>query len=490
MSNRSPGSSGPVASPFSSVNPAINTNQQKPSRVVHAAAAVEACWRTSDDRIRAQQMHNKIANTFQQAVTVGLQVADKSKHNTQPTPMMQPQQQQAPCWQCVSDLAPAGVQQAQMHWNIHSGTTAAEPSQGIRDTQDDQHSTPVLNTAAKAVLLRCLQGLDGVNPAARKTLQQLISSMQIMDKTPTPDAAGAAAAPAAAAMGRASAPEGHVVANDGGRTSSLANIAGAAAQQPAEQQQQQQHVSPLLTADGEAAAAPPSLPQLQVQPSVGEDAVTTTANGFLQMKLLPQQHMGTSAAAAAATNHTLPAAGPPMTQQLAGPLLSMQASGGRSAVTNRSRVLAAELGVVRPGPAGSSLRLAGTICRSNSGTLVDSLLSEAARADAGLLTAGLPRSDSLPEALLSGPLPLAGVGSGSSGPAAAAGGGVGVGGVGAKVLSDSVRECLRDVTGLTSLNIMVSRQESWRKTQHLAAAGHFTMHVPGLHKPSSWQRCC
>jgi hypothetical protein len=72
-------------------------------------------------------------------------------------------------------------------------------------------------------------------------------------------------------------------------------------------------------------------------------------------------------------------------------------AGAPSLVTYKTKALAAAAGLVRCGPVGRSLRLAGAMCRSSSGSLADTLLSEAARAQSGLLTAALPRCDSLPE---------------------------------------------------------------------------------------------
>jgi hypothetical protein len=66
-------------------------------------------------------------------------------------------------------------------------------------------------------------------------------------------------------------------------------------------------------------------------------------------------------------------------------------------LTQRTRALAAAAGSLRTGAVGSNLRLAALMYRSNSGGLADTLLSEQARAESGLLLAGLPRSDSLPE---------------------------------------------------------------------------------------------
>jgi len=66
-------------------------------------------------------------------------------------------------------------------------------------------------------------------------------------------------------------------------------------------------------------------------------------------------------------------------------------------VTFKTKALAAAAGSVRSGAVGSSLRMASIMYRSSSGGLADTLLSEQARAESGLLTAGLGRSDSLPE---------------------------------------------------------------------------------------------
>lgn len=68
-----------------------------------------------------------------------------------------------------------------------------------------------------------------------------------------------------------------------------------------------------------------------------------------------------------------------------------------SLVTFKTKALAAAAGSVRSGAVGSSLRMASIMYRSSSGGLADTLLSEQARAESGLLTAGLGRSDSLPE---------------------------------------------------------------------------------------------
>jgi hypothetical protein len=68
----------------------------------------------------------------------------------------------------------------------------------------------------------------------------------------------------------------------------------------------------------------------------------------------------------------------------------------RSLCTYKTKALATAAAATRLGPAASTLRLAGTLGRSSSGSLADALLSEMARAESGLLTAALPRSDSLP----------------------------------------------------------------------------------------------
>jgi len=68
-----------------------------------------------------------------------------------------------------------------------------------------------------------------------------------------------------------------------------------------------------------------------------------------------------------------------------------------SLVTFKTKALAAAAGSVRSGAVGSSLRMASIMYRSSSGGLADTLLSEQARAESGLFTAGLGRSDSLPE---------------------------------------------------------------------------------------------
>lgn len=68
-----------------------------------------------------------------------------------------------------------------------------------------------------------------------------------------------------------------------------------------------------------------------------------------------------------------------------------------SLVTHKTRALAAAAGSLRTGAVGSGLRLAALMCRSNSGGLADALMAEQARAESGLLTAGVARSDSVPE---------------------------------------------------------------------------------------------
>lgn len=71
-----------------------------------------------------------------------------------------------------------------------------------------------------------------------------------------------------------------------------------------------------------------------------------------------------------------------------------------SMVTYKTRALAAAAGSVRNGAVGSNLRLAAVMLRSNSGGLAETLISEQARAESGLLTASLGRCDSLPELCL------------------------------------------------------------------------------------------
>lgn len=68
-----------------------------------------------------------------------------------------------------------------------------------------------------------------------------------------------------------------------------------------------------------------------------------------------------------------------------------------SLVTHKTRALAAAAGSLRTGAVGSGLRLAALMCRSNSGGLADALMAEQVRAESGLLTAGVARSDSVPE---------------------------------------------------------------------------------------------
>ncbi|WIA30052.1 hypothetical protein OEZ86_000147 [Tetradesmus obliquus] len=118
--------------------------------------------------------------------------------------------------------------------------------------------------------------------------------------------------------------------------------------------------------------------------------------------------------------------------------LSLLPGSLRSQATYKTRELAAAAGAVRHGPAGANLRLAGTICRSSSGSLVDALLSEAARVEGGMLTAGLPRSDSLPD-MVCGEL------SGVVDPVQAAlDAALAQGGM------NSVRDCLREIAAMDS----------------------------------------
>lgn len=351
---------------------------------------------------------------------------------------------------------PQPPQQLQWLHGAHPGWVSSDAGNGSIRNDKPQPIAPAMNAAARQLLSDCISTLDGISPAARTMLQQVLARVASIDSLQSPTALAVPVVTAPAASDKSTGSRGQIAVDRGASMTSipvaklLQQNGGVAVQQAVVQQQQEPPAAPApMSVEATVNVAARNLPPLQVQPSVGEDAAAGPV-GFSETRLLPRQPAGLGGRAASAP--TAATSG-----HLTAPMLSLQVSGGKSAVTNRTRVLAAELGVVRAGGAGSTLRYAGTICRSNSGTLVDSLLSEAARAEAGLMTAGLPRSDSLPDVLLSGSLPN----SGSDAAAPAAGGnGGGNDGVKAPALSDSIKECLKEVSGLASLNIMVSLAKS------------------------------
>lgn len=306
-------------------------------------------------------------------------------------------------------------------------------------------SAAALTAAAREQLVQAITRQEGISAAAQSTLLQLLSNMSTVEGGQQGLAGGLSNASQMVSQMHPGAPGSPI------KSSSAVSTGG-----------QMLPIPDPTTALLHTAADPAAAPASTADEGISTAAAATAFAALSQTRHLPpalevlaeseqhqqQQQQGASPSSARADKN-----------------LSQLQSGKtqvtyQTQVTYRARALAAAVGAVRPGPAGSTLRLAGAICRSSSGSLVDALLTEAARAENGLLTAGMARSDSLPDMLPAEG--AAGVASGAVGAAldaAHAAGGM-----------DSVRECLKDMAMLDSLRVSGGRREGGLE-KHLLGRG-------------------
>jgi hypothetical protein len=286
-------------------------------------------------------------------------------------------------------------------------------------------ATAALNTAARQQLLQAIGGMQGMTPEAQSALMQMVAGMGTVDQQQQQQ--------------RWSSPI---------RSSSA--VSSGNVLQPG-QQGAPAAPAALAAAGLEAVAAAP--------PAAAADSTQELADSLTDVDGLLSTSAAASAFAALSESRHLPASPLPPLQTLQqqqedsdtaqlGSLkgnLSLLPGSLKSQMTYKTRELAAAAGAVRQGPAGANLRLAGTICRSSSGSLVDALLSEAARVEGGLLNAGLPRSDSLPDMVCGEPS------AGYLDPVQAAlDAALAQGGM------NSVRDCLREIAAMDSSLLKVS----------------------------------
>jgi hypothetical protein len=304
-------------------------------------------------------------------------------------------------------LAALQQQQQQQQQQLPAVPAATQSS----DALGSDAATAALNSAARQQLLQAIGGMQGMTPEAQAALMQMVAGMGTVD-------------------------------------------------QQQQQQQQQQSGSPIKSSSAVSSGALQQLGQLgaaaagAVPAPVADDSTQELADSLTDADGLLSSAAAASAFAALSETRHLPASPLPPLQTLQqqqedsdtaqlGSLkgnLSLLPGSLRSQATYKTRELAAAAGAVRHGPAGANLRLAGTICRSSSGSLVDALLSEAARVECGLLTAGLPRSDSLPDMVCGDPN-----GPGFVDPVQAAlDAALAQGGM------NSVRDCLREIAAIDS----------------------------------------
>jgi hypothetical protein len=287
-------------------------------------------------------------------------------------------------------------------------------------------ATAALTTAARQQLLQAIGGMQGMTPEAQAALMQMVAGMGSVDQQQQQQQCSSPIRSSSAVS------SGNVL----------------------QQGQQRLPAAPAVAGLG-AAAAPPT---------AAGDSTQELADSLTDVDGLLSSSAAASAFAALSETRHLPASPLPPLQTLQqqqedsdtaqlGSLkgnLSVLPGSLKSQMTYKTRELAAAAGAVRQGPAGANLRLAGTICRSSSGSLVDALLSEAARVEGGLLNAGLPRSDSLPDMMCGEP----------SGPGyvdpvqAALDAALAQGGM------NSVRDCLRGIAAMDSSLLKVRVTEN------------------------------
>jgi hypothetical protein len=245
-------------------------------------------------------------------------------------------------------------------------------------------ATAALTTAARQQLLQAIGGMQGMTPEAQAALMHMVAGMGSVDQQQQQQ------------QQQCSSPI---------RSSSAVSSGNVL-------QQGQQGLPAAPAAAGLGAAAGAAAPQ-----TAAGDSTQELADSLTDVDGLLSSSAAASAFAALSETRHLPASPLPPLQTLQqqqedsdtaqlGSLkgnLSVLPGSLKSQMTYKTRELAAAAGAVRQGPAGANLRLAGTICRSSSGSLVDALLSEAARVEGGLLNACLPRSDSLPDMMCGEP---------------------------------------------------------------------------------------
>jgi hypothetical protein len=324
---------------------------------------------------------------------------------------------------------PASTQQQQQQQQQHAAAPVA--TQSISTLTSEAAAAAALNTAARQQLLQAIGGMQGMTPEAQAALMQMVAGMGTVDQQQQQQQSGSPIKSSSAASSGAL-----LKLNQQGASAAPAAAPAAAG---------------LLAAAAAAAAA---------TPPVVDDSTQELADSLTDADGLLSSAAAASAFAALSETRHLPASPLPALQTLQqqqedsdtaqlGSLkghLTLLPGSLRSQTTYKTRELAAAAGAVRPGPAGANLRLAGTICRSSSGSLVDALLNEAARVECGLLTAGLPRSDSLPDMVCGEP----------SGPGfvdpvqAALDAALAQGGM------NSVRDCLREIAAMDNSLLKVS----------------------------------
>jgi hypothetical protein len=307
---------------------------------------------------------------------------------------------------------PAGAWEQQQQQQQQSAVRTASQTMSAA-------ATAALTTAARQQLLQAIGGMQGMTPEAQAALMQMVAGMGSVDHH-------------------------HQQQSSSPIRSSSAVSSGNVLQQG--EQGVPAAAAPAVAGLGAAAAAAPL--------TAAGDSTQELADSLTDVDGLLSSSAAASAFAALSETRHLPASPLPPLQTLQqqqedsdtaqlGSLkgnLSVLPGSLKSQMTYKTRELAAAAGAVRQGPAGANLRLAGTICRSSSGSLVDALLSEAARVEGGLLNAGLPRSDSLPDMMCGEPS-----GAGYVDPvqaaldAALASGGM-----------NSVRDCLRGIAAMDS----------------------------------------